>query len=358
MGYLNIIKVLIVDDSALVRQILTDFLSSDSGIEVVGVASDPIIAIDKIKRLKPDVLTLDVEMPRMDGLTFLEKLMSTNPMPVLMVSSLTERGCETTLKALELGAIDFITKPKIDMVEKLPQAMSDLTGKVRAAASARVRRHSAREVRPKLSADAILAKNKTQAMVETTDKVVVIGASTGGVEALAELISALPPDSPGICVVQHMPDKFTNAFARRLNSISRVGVKEAKNGDSVLGGHVLIAPGSSHMLLKRSGARYYVEIKDGPLVNRHRPSVDVLFRSAAKYAGRNAVGIILTGMGDDGARGLKEAKDAGALTIAQDEASCVVFGMPKEAIKAGAVDKVMGLKSIPNYIARSVKAAM
>ncbi len=351
------IKVLIIDDSALIRQILTDLLSAGSGIEVVGVAADPIIAMEKIKKLKPDVITLDVEMPRMDGLTFLAKLMSTTPLPVLMVSSLTEKGCETTLKAMELGAVDFVTKPKIDMVEKLPEVAAELIEKVRITARARVAQRAERKVRPKLNADAVMSKSSSRAMVETTDKVVVIGASTGGVEALAELLSALPADAPGICVVQHMPEQFTKVFAQRLNSICKVDVREAQNGDSVLDGHVLIAPGSAHMLLMRSGARYYVQVQDGPPVNRHKPSVDVLFRSAARYAGRNAVGIILTGMGDDGARGLKEVKEAGALTVAQDEASCVVFGMPKEAIKIGAVDKVMSLGAIPGFIAHRVKAA-
>lgn len=348
------IKVLIIDDSAVARQMLTQFLSVDPDIEVVGAAADPIMAWDKIEKLSPDVLTLDVEMPRMDGLTFLENLMAKRPMPVLMVSSLTEKGCETALKALELGAVDFVTKPRIDITEKLPQIMSEVIDKVKAAAKARIRPVSSRKIPPRLDADAILKKNSARAMVETTDKVVIIGASTGGVEALTEILTALPSDAPGICIVQHMPEKFTKAFSDRLNSICKVDVKEAKDGDSVLDGHVLVAPGNFHMLLKRSGARYYVSVNDGPPVNRHRPSVDVLFRSAAKYAGRNALGIILTGMGDDGARGLKELKEAGAFTIAQDEASSVVFGMPKEAIRIGAADRVVHIKDIPDVVAKFV----
>lgn len=344
------INVFIIDDSAFTRQMLTQFLSSDPEITVVGAAADPVIASDRIEKLSPDVITLDVEMPRMDGLTFLERLMQRKPTPVLMVSSLTERGCETTLKALELGAVDFVTKPRIDIAEKLPGIMAEVIEKVKAASRARVRPAVMRKVSPKLSADAVVKKEKNLSMAETTDKVVVIGASTGGTEALTEVLTALPADSPGICVVQHMPENFTRVFSERLNSICKVDVREAKDGDSVLKGHVLVAPGNFHMWLKRSGARYFVSIQEGPLVNRHRPSVDVLFRTAAKYAGRNAVGIILTGMGDDGARGLLEMKEAGSLTVAQDEASCVVFGMPKEAIRLGAADRVMSLKDIPGFI--------
>lgn len=345
------IKVLIIDDSALIRQLLTQFLANDPEITVVGVAADPIIAFDRIEKLKPDVLTLDVEMPRMDGLTFLQKLMSTNPMPVLMVSSLTERGCETALQAIELGAVDFVTKPKIDIMENLPNAIAEIREKIKAASRARVRKLNPAEKKGRYTADAILKKDLSTSMVETTDKVVVIGASTGGVETLTELLTALPADSPGICIVQHMPEKFTRIFSERLNSLCKVGVKEARDGDTVLKGHVLVAPGNYHMCLKRSGAKYFVNIQDGPPVNRHRPSVDVLFRAAARYAGRNAVGILLTGMGDDGACGLKELKDAGAVTIAQDEASSIVFGMPKEAIRLGAAEKVMNPAEISSFIA-------
>lgn len=358
------IKVLIIDDSAMTRQILAELLSHDPDIEVVGAAADPIIAQEKIVRLKPDVITLDVEMPRMDGLIFLEKLMSTNPMPVLMVSSLTEKGCETALRALALGAVDIVTKPRIDIKEKLPEIVEEITQKIKAAARAGIRPNALLTLNPppKNSMDVILKKWNAipdaaeNAMPRTTDQVIVIGASTGGTEALAEVLSSMPADSPGIVVVQHMPEKFTTAFAARLNSICRITVTEAKDGDRVLAGNALIAPGNFHILLKRSGARYFVEVNDGPSVNRHRPSVDVLFRSVAKYAGSNAIGIIMTGMGDDGARGMKEMKEAGAFNIAQDEESCVVFGMPKEAIAFGGVDRVVGLRHIKDTILNKLKS--
>lgn len=357
------IKVLIVDDSAMIRQMLTVLLSNDPEIEVVGTASDPIFAQEKIARLRPDVITLDVEMPRMDGLSFLERLMSTNPMPVVMVSSLTERGCETALRAMELGAVDIVTKPRLDIREKLPEIVEDIVEKVKAAAQSRVRpgRSSVLSPPKKNNADAILKLAETRqdsdrlSMIKTTEQVIAVGASTGGTEALAEFLSVMPADSPGIVIVQHMPEKFTTAFARRLDSMCRIGVSEAKDGDRVLAGHALIAPGSFHMLLKRSGARYLVEVKDGPPVNRHKPSVDVLFRSVAKYAGGNAIGVIMTGMGDDGARGMKEMKNAGAFNIAQDEASCVVFGMPKEAIAMGGVDIVSNIRDIHKVILNKLK---
>lgn len=345
------IKVLIIDDSALARQMLTQFLSSDPVIEVVGAAADPIIAMNKIESLEPDIITLDVEMPRMDGLTFLDKLMSKRPMPVLMVSSLTESGCETALRAMELGAVDFVTKPKIDIAEKLPEVMADVIEKIKSAAKARVRTIGKEHIKMAKGADRLFKKSLLGAMAETTEKVVVIGASTGGVEALTELLTALPSDSPGVCIVQHMPEKFTKIFSDRLNTMCQVDVKEARDGDSVLKGHVLVAPGNFHMLLKRSGARYYVEVREGAPVNRHRPSVDVLFRSAATAAGKNAMGIILTGMGADGANGLREMREAGAFTVAQDEESCVVFGMPKEAIVLGAVDRIAHLGDMPGLIA-------
>jgi len=341
------IKVLIVDDSALVRQTLFDILSGDPGIEVIGMAQDPIVAVQKISEQLPDVITLDVEMPRMDGITFLQKLMSQHPIPVVMCSSLAESGSETALRALEYGAVDIITKPKMGTKQFIEESRIRICDSIKAAAAARILPHRViREVSPKYTADVIMEAPNAKAMIMTTEKIVAVGASTGGTEALSTFLQMLPADTPGIVIVQHMPENFTAAFAKRLNGICKVTVKEAENNDSVVRGHVLIAPGNKHTLLKRSGARYYVEVKDGPLVSRHRPSVDVLFRSAARYAGKNAVGIILTGMGDDGAHGMKEMHDAGSRTIAQDEATCVVFGMPNEAIKLGGVDKVMPLDKI------------
>ena len=350
----KIIKVLIVDDSALVRQTLYDILSSDPEIEVVGTAADPILAAERMRTVIPDVITLDVEMPRMDGLTFLQKLMSQHPIPVVMCSSLAESGSETALKALEYGAVDIITKPKMGTKHFIEESRVRICDAVKGAAAARLgplrAMRTMKEVSPKYTADVIMEKPNAKAMIQTTEKVVVVGASTGGTEALKVFLEMLPEDTPGIVIVQHMPENFTAAFAKRLDSICRITVKEAKDNDTVVRGRALIAPGNHHVLLKRSGARYYVEIKDGPLVSRHRPSVDVLFRSSARYAGKNAVGVIMTGMGDDGARGLKEMHDAGAHTIAQDEESCLVFGMPKEAIKLGGVDRVMGLSDIPKAI--------
>jgi two-component system chemotaxis response regulator CheB len=348
------IRVLVVDDSATVRQTMKEILESDPRIEVMATASDPYVAVERIKHEMPDVITLDVEMPRMDGLTFLEKLMSQCPVPVVICSTLTDKNSATALAALEKGAVDIITKPKLGTKQFLEESRIRICDVVKSAAQVAVlpRRAEPAAIRvaPKLTADAMLEKPRSNAMVETTEKVVMVGASTGGTEALRIFLEALPADAPGILIVQHMPEKFTASFAARLNGLCRVSVKEAQNGDSVIRGQVLIAPGNKHMLLKRSGARYYVEIKDGPLVSRHRPSVDVLFRSGARYAGGNAVGVIMTGMGDDGAKGLREMKDAGAFTIAQDEASCVVFGMPHEAIKAGAVDRILGLQHIATEI--------
>lgn len=334
-------KVLIVDDSAVMRQILREILSSDPSLEVVGAASDPLVARDKVLRLQPDVMTLDVEMPRMDGLTFLEKLMRAHPMPVVMISSLTERGCETTLRALELGAVDFVSKPKVDVADGTVQMAAEILEKVKAAAAAKlgaVRKKAPLAPAPKLA---------TQALARTTHQVIAIGASTGGTEALREVLEPLPPDAPGIVMVQHMPEKFTHSFAARLDSLCRVRVKEAEDGDRILPGHVLLAPGNYHMEVLRSGADYRVRVYSGEPVNRHRPSVDVLFRSCARYLGSNAVGVILTGMGADGAHGLLEMRQAGARTIAQDEASCVVFGMPKEAIALGAAEETLPLNQIP-----------
>ena len=343
-------RVLIVDDSAVVRQTLKEILSSDSEIEVIGAAGDPYVAAERIAEEVPDVITLDIEMPRMDGLTFLKKIMSQHPIPVVICSSLAEEGALSTLKALEYGAVDIITKPKLGARQFLEDSRVELCQAVKAAAAARLRPLGPiHNVEPKLTADAVLSA-ATHAMAETTEKVVVVGASTGGTEALRELLEALPADAPGIVIVQHMPELFTRAFANRLDGLCAVTVKEAETNDTVIRGRALIAPGNHHLLLKRSGARYFVEVKDGPLVCRHRPSVDVLFRSAARYAGPNAVGVIMTGMGDDGARGMLEMMQAGAFTIAQDEASCVVFGMPKEAIRLNGVSKVLPLDSIAGGI--------
>jgi len=339
-------RVLIVDDSALVRQTLSEILASDPAIEVMGTASDPFVAAERIAEEMPDVITLDIEMPRMDGLTFLRKIMTQHPIPVVICSSLTEEGAQSRLKALEYGAVDIIVKPRLGSRQFLEESRVTVCQAVRAAAAARIRAPVAtREVEPKLTADAVLAR-RSGALLETTEKVVVIGASTGGTEALRTVLEALPADAPGIVIVQHMPELFTRAFADRLDGLCRISVKEAEPNDTVLRGRALIAPGNHHLLVKRSGARYYVEIRDGPLVSRHRPSVDVLFRSAARYAGPNAVGVLMTGMGDDGASGMLEMKEAGAVTIAQDEATSVVFGMPNEAIKRGAVNVVLPLTAI------------
>ncbi len=350
------IKVLIVDDSAVVRQTLEGIISADPQLEVIGTAADPFIAAERISRMVPDVITLDVEMPRMDGITFLQKIMAQHPIPVVICSSLTESGSETALKALEYGAAEIIQKPRMGTRQFLEESRVHICDAIKAAAQARVRRISTKErvIQPKLTADVILAKtaSRSEAMLKTTEKVVVVGASTGGTEALSDFLQAMPLDSPGIVIVQHMPEHFTKAFSNRLDGICRISVKEAENNDTVIRGRALIAPGNHHLLLKRSGARYYVEIKDGPLVSRHRPSVDVLFRSAARYAGKNAVGVIMTGMGDDGAKGMLEMKEAGAYNIAQDEDSCVVFGMPKKAIELNAVDRVMPLSAIPAAVVR------
>jgi two-component system, chemotaxis family, protein-glutamate methylesterase/glutaminase len=339
------IQVLIVDDSALVRQTLTQVLSADPEIEVMGTAADPFVAAERIREQEPDVITLDIEMPRMDGLTFLQKIMAQHPIPVVICSSLAEAGAQSTLKALDYGAVEIITKPRLGSKQFLEESRVMLCEAVKAAAAARIRPRSSHVVEPKLTADSVLSR-ATSAMIETTEKIVAIGASTGGTEALKVLLEALPPDAPGIVIVQHMPEMFTRAFAKRLDSLCEISVKEAEPNDTVLRGRALLAPGNHHMLLKRSGARYYVDIKEGPLVCRHRPSVDVLFRSAARYAGQNAVGVIMTGMGDDGANGMLEMKEAGAVTIAQDEQTCVVFGMPHEAIKRDAVDRVLPLPEI------------
>jgi len=345
------IRVLTIDDSALMRQVLAELLSKDPGIEVIGSAPDPYVAREKIKALNPDVLTLDVEMPKMDGLTFLEKLMRGRPTPVIMVSSLTEAGCQTTLRALELGAVDFITKPKIDLREGMDQVAQDLIAKIKAAATA--------SVRPTTAAASSTSRptSLNSAMIKTTDMIIAIGSSTGGTEAVKDVLQVLPPNTPPILITQHMPERFTKTWADRMNQLCRISVKEAEDGDSVLPGHALVAPGNYHMTLVRSGARYSVRINQDEPVNRHRPSVDVMFDSVAQYAGGNAVGVILTGMGGDGAKGLLRMKEAGAFTIAQDEASCVVFGMPKEAIKLGAADIVRPLDDIASAILTQVTRA-
>lgn len=344
------IRVLVIDDSASVRQAMTAILNEDPEIEVIAAAADPFAAARYIQEEVPDVITLDVEMPRMDGVTFLRKLMSQKPIPVVMCSSLVEEGSETLLQALEAGAVDVILKPRMGVADHLNDAKLRIRDTVKGAARARLRSRSPARVgapAAKLTADAVLPPPTGRAMSRTTEMIVCIGASTGGTEALREVLEALPANSPGIVVVQHMPESFTRAFAKRLNGLCQVDVKEAEDGDTVMRGHVLIAPGGlRHTLLERQGARYVVAVREGPLVSRHRPSVDVLFRSAARNAGSNAVGIIMTGMGDDGARGLLEMKQAGARTFAQDEATSVVFGMPKEAIARGAADRVVPLQNI------------
>ena len=355
------VRVLIVDDSASVRQTLVEVLASDPEIEVLGIASDPFVAAARIRDEVPDVITLDVEMPRMDGITFLRKLMAQHPIPVVMCSSLVESGSETLMQALESGAVDIILKPKIGISDHLTEARAHICDVVKGAAHARVgRRRSlgshdlpSSDSNKKLTADAMLPPATNGAMARTTETIVCIGASTGGTESLREVLEALPSDTPGIVIVQHMPEKFTASFARRLDSLCEMEVKEAADGDAVLRGRILIAPGNLHTMIERSGARYYVSVKDGPLVARHRPSVDVLFRSAARTAGSNAVGVIMTGMGDDGARGLTEMKNCGAFTMAQDEATSIVFGMPKEAIARGGVDKIVSLHHIAEEIRRA-----
>lgn len=337
------IRVLIVDDSAIVRKIFTQELSKYPDIEVVGTAPDPYIARDKIVALKPDVITLDIEMPRMDGLTFLKKLMKYYPIPTIVVSSLTPKNSAMALEALEAGAVEVLAKPGGSY--SVGDMSVQLVEKIRAAARARLLK--APSETPTVG---IVKEAPKLSLTQTTHKIIAMGASTGGTEALKTVLTQMPPTSPGIVIVQHMPPKFTQAFAERLNSLCQLTVKEAQNGDAVIPGVALIAPGNYHMVLKRSGARYYVEIKDGPLVCYQRPSVDVLFHSVARYAGPNAIGVIMTGMGRDGASGLLEMKKAGAKTIAQDEETCVVFGMPKEAIKLGAVDVVAPLQDIPKVI--------
>ncbi len=342
------ITVLCVDDSALIRAMMTEIVNSQPDMTMVATASDPLIARDLVKRHNPDVMTLDVEMPRMDGLEFLEKLMRLRPMPVVMVSSLTERGSEAALRALELGAIDFVTKPRLGIVDGLMAYTDLIADKIRVAAAAQVR--PAKRPSVGAAAAALPDAQLLRSPLISTEKLIIIGASTGGTEAIREVLEPLPPDSPGILVTQHMPAGFTNSFAKRLNGLCRVKVSEAVHGERVLPGHAYIAPGGFHMSLARSGANYIVQIDQEPPVNRHRPSVDVLFDSAARHAGKNAIGVILTGMGRDGADGLLCMRQAGAYTLAQDEASCVVFGMPREAIAIGAACEVAPVHEISQRV--------
>jgi two-component system chemotaxis response regulator CheB len=347
------IRLLIVDDSALVRKLLSEMLGRDPEIEVVGTASDPYAARERIKQLNPDVITLDVEMPRMDGITFLENLMRLRPMPVVMVSSLTQSGADVTLRALELGAIDFVAKPKIDVAGSLADYAEELIAKVKMAAGARVAARPASAPRPaqlhpdkRHSADAVLPAASGRRVLRTTDRIIAVGASTGGTEAIRELLEVLPPDAPAVVISQHIPAAFSKPFADRMNRCSAMAVCEASDGQYILPGHVYIAPGDQHLLIERDGARYRCRLSSGPPVNRHRPSVDVMFRSMAQNVGPNAAGVILTGMGDDGARGLKEMLGAGAATIAQDEATSVVWGMPGAAVKMGAAQHILPLHRI------------
>jgi two-component system chemotaxis response regulator CheB len=338
------IKVLIVDDSALIRSVLSEIVNSQPDMEVVGVAPDPLVARDLIKKTNPDVLTLDVEMPKMDGLDFLEKLMRLRPMPVLMVSSLTERGSEITMRALELGAVDFVTKPKISIQSGMREYSEMICEKIRATARARVKPRSVHTV----ATAAVLPALRSP--LTSSEKLIIIGASTGGTEAIREFLMQMPSDCPGILITQHMPEGFTTSFAKRLDSLCKISVVEAAGGERILPGHAYIAPGHSHLMLTRSGANYMTRIEQGEPVNRHRPSVDVLFRSAAAAAGKNAVGVILTGMGKDGAAGMLEMKQAGAHNFAQDEATCVVFGMPREAIALGAAHEIGALQALPGMV--------
>ncbi|MBB3224251.1 protein-glutamate methylesterase/protein-glutamine glutaminase [Pseudoduganella umbonata] len=353
---MNPVNVMVVDDSAVVRKIVGEMLAAAPGIRLLHAVSDPLLAIERMKQQWPDVIVLDVEMPRMDGITFLKKIMAERPTPVIICSTLTEKGAQTTMAAMAAGAVTVIAKPKLGLKDFLNDSSAELVSAIRAAAQVNVRRLAARAAMPaqapvKLTADAILPPaGEARPPLQTTERVVAIGTSTGGTLALEEVLTALPRVTPGIVIVQHMPEKFTAAFADRLDKLCQIEVREAQHNDRVLPGRALIAPGGKHMLLRRDGARYCVDVIDGPLVNRHRPSVDVLFRSVARHAGANALGIIMTGMGDDGAAGLLEMRKAGARTVAQDEESCVVYGMPKEAVKRGGVEKTVPLKSIDREI--------
>jgi two-component system chemotaxis response regulator CheB len=341
-------RVLVVDDSALIRRLLAEIVNGAPDLECVGAAADPLQAREMIRALNPDVLTLDVEMPRMDGLDFLERLMRLRPMPVVMVSTLTERGSEVTLRALELGAIDFVSKPKMDIAHGMRDYAEEIAAKIRVAAASRPRL-------PRVAASGARPIAALGNRILSTEKLIIVGASTGGTEAIKDFLVELPSDCPGILITQHMPEAFTKSFAARLDNLCRISVKEAGQGERILPGHAYVAPGNWHLLLRRSGANYMTQLSDGPPVNRHRPSVDVLFQSAAEHAGRNAIGVILTGMGKDGAQGMLTMKQAGAWNIAQDETSCVVFGMPKEAIAAGGVDEVLPLPAIAQAVVRRLQ---
>jgi len=349
------IQVLVVDDSALIRKLLPEILQQDPDIEVVGTANDPLMARDRIKELNPDVLTLDVEMPKMDGVTFLRNLMRLRPMPVVMVSTLTEAGADVTLEALELGAVDFVAKPKVDVSHSLEDYAEELITKVKVAANARVQaKTTPRQAEPRLSADAVLAPKAGSLKFKTTDQLIALGASTGGTEAIKEVLIRMPADAPGMVITQHIPEAFSRPFAERMNGVSAMTVCEAQDGQQILPGNVYIAPGNRHLVVERSGARFICRLNDGPAVNRHKPSVDVMFRSVAQNIGPNAIAIMLTGMGNDGALGMKEMKDAGASTIAQDEKTSVVWGMPGEAVKLGCVDQVLALPKISVAVMKHV----
>ncbi len=338
------IKVLIIDDSALIRKMLTEIIDAEPDMKAIGAAPDPLVAREMIRSLNPDVLTLDVEMPKMDGIDFLDRLMRLRPMPVVMVSTLTEKGSETTMRALELGAVDFVAKPKVDISGGMKAYASEITEKIRIAASARIKRSAPLDLPAKPGLPSLVNRSTS------TEKLVIVGASTGGTEALREFLIELPADAPAVLITQHMPAGFTKSFAIRLDSLCRITVSEAVNGERVLPGHAYIAPGDFHMAVKRSGANYVISLTDGPPVNRHRPSVEVLFRSAAGCVGPNAIGVMLTGMGKDGATAMLEMKQAGSYNLAQDEASCVVFGMPKEAIAVGAVEEVVPLRDMARRV--------
>jgi two-component system chemotaxis response regulator CheB len=343
-------RVLIIDDSALVRSLLTEIVNREPDLEAIGAAPDPLVAREMIRALNPDVLTLDIEMPKMDGLDFLERLMRLRPTPVVMVSTLTDRGAEATLKALELGAIDFVSKPRLGIAAGLNDLADDICEKIRVASKARLYRHVRQPAPHAAGGEALVKSAPTRYSRISTEKLIAIGASTGGTEAIREVVARLSADSPAVLITQHMPPGFTRSFAARLDSVCRMTVSEAQDGERVLPGHAYVAPGGRHMKLARCGANYVVALDDDPPVNRHRPSVDVLFRSIAAVAGQNALGVMLTGMGRDGASAMLEMKLTGAFNIAQDEASCVVFGMPKEAIAAGAVDEVLPLSQIADRL--------
>ncbi len=351
------LKVLVIDDSALIRQLLTEILNSDPGIEVVGSAIDPLIARQKIKELNPDVLTLDIEMPRMDGLSFLRNLMRLRPMPVVMISTLTQKGADTTMEALSLGAVDFIAKPKLDVVEKLADYRDEIIEKVKVAGKARVKQliERPKSVDKSLSTDDVMGKVTWSGKIRTTDKIIAIGASTGGTEAIREVLEKMPSDSPAVVITQHIPPMFSESFANRLNSCCDLIVCQAKDGQPIIPGHAYVAPGGMHLMIARSGAKYYCKLSDAPPVNRHKPSVDVMFRSVLQSAGPNSLAVILTGMGGDGAKSMKELRDIGVHTIAQDEKSSVVWGMPGEAVKLDAVEYIEPLDKVAQRIVTTIE---